>query len=292
MNEELSIRIFGDETLPTLVYLPGMHGDCTLIPAFRLAVQGQVRLVEITYPRTLTWTIPDYGRELNAALLAAGINGGWLLAESFGSQPAWALQELSTSADATGSVAGHFRIQGIILAAGFVKHPWTHGPGALRLISRSLPHRASRALFQIHAASIRLQHGRQPEVVADAREFVKRRTPLDRQAIRHRLQLLDHYDPRPVAMNTRLPVHYLAGALDPLVPWLVVIRWLRRHCPGYRGSRTLWLANHNVLLTAPRACARSVVQWMQAAQLLPTVPARAGAGSPVPNDIASRGLLR
>ena len=73
MTEELQIRVFGDASLPTLVYLPGLHGDWTMIPAFRVALNGRVRLVEITYPRTLTWTIPDYARAINQALLSANI---------------------------------------------------------------------------------------------------------------------------------------------------------------------------------------------------------------------------
>ena len=57
MEEKLQLRVYGDASLPTLIYLPGMHGDWTLIGGFRNAVAGRVRFVEMTYPRTLTWSL-------------------------------------------------------------------------------------------------------------------------------------------------------------------------------------------------------------------------------------------
>ena len=35
MDEKLQLRIYGDDSLPTLIYLPGLHGDWTLIGGFR-----------------------------------------------------------------------------------------------------------------------------------------------------------------------------------------------------------------------------------------------------------------
>jgi pimeloyl-ACP methyl ester carboxylesterase len=89
--EQLQIRIHGDAALPTLIYLPGLHGDWTLIPSFRAAVAGRARFVEFTYPRTTEWTLEDYAAAIEGALVANGITSGWLLAESFGSQPGWAI---------------------------------------------------------------------------------------------------------------------------------------------------------------------------------------------------------
>ena len=66
----IRLRIHGSPTLPTLIYLPGMHGDWTLVQSFRHAVAGQVRFVEIEYPRTTTWSPVDYAREIEAALIA------------------------------------------------------------------------------------------------------------------------------------------------------------------------------------------------------------------------------
>jgi len=89
--EELLVRVHGDASLPTLVYLPGLHGDWTLVTSFRAAVAGRVRFVEFTYPRTVTWSLEDYADAIESALIEHGIDRGWLLGESFGSQPAWRL---------------------------------------------------------------------------------------------------------------------------------------------------------------------------------------------------------
>lgn len=71
MSESLRIRIHGDAASPTLVYLPGLHGDWLLVTRFRLAVAGRVRFVEFTYPHTVTWSLADF---------AAAVVLGWLAA--------------------------------------------------------------------------------------------------------------------------------------------------------------------------------------------------------------------
>src|SRR3954449_4592510 len=87
--ESLQIRIHGDASLPVLVYLPGLHGDWTLIGRFRRALRERVRFVEVTYPRTLDWSLDDYAAALEKVLRENGIESGWVIAESFGSQVVW-----------------------------------------------------------------------------------------------------------------------------------------------------------------------------------------------------------
>ena len=71
-----------------------------------------MRFVEITYPRTLTWSLDDYAAAVETALAKNGITSGWLLGESFASQVVWAMV-----------ARGKFPAQGVILAGGFVKYP-------------------------------------------------------------------------------------------------------------------------------------------------------------------------
>ena len=59
---ELQMRIDGDPTSPTLIYLPGLHGDWTLLPGFRELAKSKFRLVQFTYPRTLSWSLDDYAK--------------------------------------------------------------------------------------------------------------------------------------------------------------------------------------------------------------------------------------
>src|SRR6266487_4632921 len=168
MSESIQIRVHGEASLPTLVYLPGLHGDWTLVSSFRAAMAGKVRFVEFAYPRTTTWSLDEHAEAIEVALLSRGIVRGWLLGESFGSQPAWQLvgrlvkdqseptdpswkgsppprtsKSLLPSMDPKcgseswppsdgrdgGGVDGvpltrpRFRVEGLILAGGFVRHP-------------------------------------------------------------------------------------------------------------------------------------------------------------------------
>jgi hypothetical protein len=96
---------------------------------------------------------------------------------------------------------------------------------------------------------------------SELKEFSARRTPLDIKAAAHRLELVSRADFRPIALNPAMPVFALAGFLDPIVPWIGVRRWLRQNCSALREYRIL-RADHNVLGTAPRACANYVRGWM------------------------------
>jgi pimeloyl-ACP methyl ester carboxylesterase len=288
-EEELQLRIHGEASLPTLIYLPGLHGDWTLIGSFRKAIGGRTRFVEITYPRTLTWSLDDYAAAIETALAHNGITRGWLLGESYGSQVLWAMvgrapvgsksnEDRSSRAAGDTSNRNHesgssgasphqaakeiFQIEGVILAGGFVKHPMR---GAVRLAEK-LTGRISTALFVRiifgYAKIARFRYRRSPETLATIDEFVVRRTELDRRAAQHRLHLMAQNDPRPIARQASLPVFSLSGILDPIVPWPFVRRWLGKNCPALRDYRIIRSADHNVLSTAPAEAAKQVLEWM------------------------------
>ncbi len=262
MEDEFQIQIHGDSSLPTLIYLPGLHGDWTLITGFQLALAESVRFVVITYPRSITGSLEDYAAAINLKLSELGIKSGWLLAESFGSQIAWALLQLNMPPKNDTSQPC-FTTEGLVLAGGFVKHPWSWGPGALAWIGKITPMPLYRAELRTYAWVAKLLHRHEPDVVESINEFVNRRTELDRLAMRHRLALLAQYDPRPVAKQARMPVYYLGGFFDPLVPWFQVIAWLRRNCPGFKGSKIFWPADHNVLFSASGRSSSLVSNWMK-----------------------------
>lgn len=334
-TEALQARLHGEAALPTLIYLPGLHGDWTLVSSFRAAVAGKVRFVEFTYPRTLSWTLADYADAILDALARHGIANGWLLGESFGSQVAWAvlarLQERAgecgdsasktTAANApvhagqersggllraeasarrgpgvalATDVQPHsapapartnsritnpasFTPAGLILVGGFVKHPWPWGARFLRRLGQHMPRWGVAAFLKVYHTYAHFRHRDAPETRASIREFVERRTPLDSEAMGARLGLVATNDPRPVARRATLPVFYLAGLVDPLVPWPYVRWWLGRHCPGYRGGRTCWIGDHNALATRPAQAARIILAWLSAAPVCgPMVPGNRG----------------
>jgi pimeloyl-ACP methyl ester carboxylesterase len=279
MSEELQLRIHGEATLPTLIYLPGLHGDWTLIGSFRKVIGDRVRFIEITYPRTLTWTLGDYAATIEAALAHNGITSGWLLGESYGSQVLWALvgraparaagdtsnrnhESGSSGASPHQAAKTNFQIEGIILAGGFVKHPMRWAVW----LAEKFTGRISTALFVRivfgYAKIARFRYRHSPETLATIDEFVVRRTELDRRAAQHRLHLISQYDPRLIASQTRLPVFGLSGILDPIVPWPFTRRWLRKNCPALRDYKVIRSADHNVLSTAPVEAAQQVLEWM------------------------------
>jgi pimeloyl-ACP methyl ester carboxylesterase len=276
MAEKLEMRVHGDAALPTLVYLPGLHGDWTLVGSFRSAVRGRVRFVEVTYPRTLTWTLDDYAREVETALAERGITRGWLLGESFSSQVVWSLVARK-----------QFHIEGMILAGGFVRHPMRWGVRLAERLGAGVSLTLLTRILFGYAKVARFRYRRAPEVLATIKEFIERRTEPDRQAAIHRLRLIAQNDARLIAREAGLPVYALSGLVDPIVPWFWVRPWLKKNCPSLREYRIIWRADHNVLGTASQAAAEQVLRWMseraplrtsEAASLRPT--SRAATASP------------
>ncbi len=251
MLEELQLRIYGDAALPTLIYFPGLHGDWTLVGGFRKHLLGHVRFVEFTYPRTLTWTLEDYAANIEIALAKNGITHGWLLGESFGSQIVWPLVR-----------RGKFQAQGIILAGGFVKHPMRWGARLSEKLCGQIPFSILVQIMLAFTKFARACYCRSLETSIAIDEFAVRRTELDRQAMQHRLHLIAESDPRTVASATKLPVFYLSGGFDPIVPWPCVKYWLQQHCPTLRASQIIFIADHNILGTASAQAARQVLAWI------------------------------
>ena len=251
MEDKLLMRVYGDASLPTLIYLPGMHGDWTLIGGFRAAVAGKVRFVEMTYPRTLTWSLDDHAAAIEEALSQNGISSGWLLGESFGSQPMWAIL-----------ARGKFKAEGAILAGGFVRHA---GHRFMRLMEKVMGRLSWAVFVKIvfgYAKFARFRYRHSPETVAGLDEFIARRSPLDKQAAQYRLHLVARNDPHEAAMNTKVPIYAITGFWDPLVPWPMVRRWLKKNCPTFREFKVIGRADHNVLNTGTKESVAWVLKWM------------------------------
>lgn len=253
MSESLQIRVHGEAGLPTLIYLPGLHGDWLLVTRFRLAVAGRVRFVEFTYPNTVTWSLADFAVAVVGKLREHGIVSGWLLAESFGSQVAWPLMESRS-----------FRAEGLILAGGFARHPWWAAVRVTEWLVRRLPLAWLTAVVTGYAVVARWRFKQRPEVLEALREFKARWGEPLRLAAAHRLALIAENDPRPLARAVTRPVFSLTGVLDPVVPWPPVQGWLRRECPGWRANAVVLTADHNVLGTGTTAAVAVVLGWLAA----------------------------
>lgn len=251
MVERIQIRIHGREAAPTLIYLPGLHGNWALIASFRKELGSRVRFVEMSYPPTLTWSLEDYAAAVESTLAGHGIARGWLLAESFSSQVVWRIL-----------ARRNFNAEGLILAGGFVRHPVRWGAQmAERIVGDASLDAITRILFG-YAKVSRLRFRRSPETIEGIHEFIAGFTEEHRRAATHRLHLVAESDPRAIARNVKVPVYAITGMLDPIVPWPWVRAWLRKNCGALKEYRICWKADHNVLGTAPRRAADQILRWM------------------------------
>jgi pimeloyl-ACP methyl ester carboxylesterase len=260
MGDELELRLHGDACASTLIHLPGLHGDWTLLAPFRHALGNRAHFIETTYPLRADWSLDDYASALDGALQVKGITSGWILAESFSSQVAWALlcrqQRDGNSA--------RFHIKGLILVGGFVRHPWPWGVRLAQAISRRVPMCLVRILCRLYSQSAKKRFHHCAGAAGEFEEFVLRRTnEQDRSVITRRYGLIEKNNPGSIARETKLCVYHLSGAWDPIVPWWHVRLWLRKNCPGYRATRIIWNGGHNVLLSSPQQSADQILAWAQ-----------------------------
>ncbi len=250
MSSSIAVRVH-EGSGPTLIYLPGLHGDWSLIGAFRRILFGRVRFVELAYP-TDPVPLETLTSGVEAALRESGISSGWLLAQSFGSQVAWELLRRGFHAD------------GVILAGGFVRHPWPWGVGLARVLLANVPLAVIRPSYRAYTAFSNAVSSRDAQTASELSAFAARRSEADWRAAAWRLTLIAGADPRETARGTRAPVYFLGGMIDPIVPWAAVTRWLKRECPAYRGRTILPFADHNVLGSAPKESAERVHGWLKA----------------------------
>jgi pimeloyl-ACP methyl ester carboxylesterase len=253
---ELRIRIHGPASSPTIVYLPGLHGDWTLIGSFRKVIGKRVRFIEVGYPDTLTWSLEEHAVALENALRDQGVSRAWLLGESFGSQVAWAL------------ISRHcFPIDGLILAGGFVRHPAPWAANLSAWFGTWIPIALTRTLLRGYARLARWRFRRHPETADCIWKYVDAFTENRRKALVHRLRLVAQNDFRIAARQMDQPVFALSGFWDPVVAWVPVRAWLKRNCPSLGDYKILRRADHNVLGTGADAAAKLVLRWMRAEQM-------------------------
>jgi len=254
-EEVLQIRVHGSPDLPTLIYLPGTHGDWSLIAGLRNRLLPGFCFVEFTYPRTTRWTLADYASHILEALQCHGIKQGWLLGESFGSQIAWLLADVSPV---------DFKCHGIILAGGFGRHPFPWGValaiGGFQKLIRD--ETKVQQVMKSYARWVRWYYEATSERDTSVHDFILRRTQEDGLAAIHRLKLIRDNRPQALVTQLKIPVWNLSGIWDALVPWYLVTPCLRRHCPGYRETKLILSADHNVLFSAPTKSARTIREWL------------------------------
>lgn len=243
----------GRQEARDLLYLPGLHGDSTLVGGFREATRDLGRFLEVGYPR-------DGGDDPSSlgAAVAERLDGHvdrpvWIVAESYGSLVAWEL--LRRRADWP-------RGSRLLVAGGFVRHPWPAGVQIARSVGLATPRPLRGFLIDLHRWTLgRLAPGFPDRPAAWRRFRDARLVPGDAEAMGRRLAAIGTADARDVAGAVTLPVHHASGLWDPVVPWGAVRRDLRRGCPGYRGTRLFLRSDHALLVAEPEAVAGWMATW-------------------------------
>ncbi|MEY2411246.1 MAG: hypothetical protein QOF48_3916 [Verrucomicrobiota bacterium] len=258
-DESVQLRFPPPGSPLNILFLPGLHGDATLVGPFRRALGGRARLLEATYPQRKDWVLTDYAHAVEEQSVTHHAQKVWVLAESFSSQVAWTMIERVLDG------ASPLRIEGLILAGGFVRHPWPWGVHLAHGASCAVPRWLLNRLCRWYGRSVCRAKSGDVEILGEMAEFVRRRAASgDRPAITSRYPLIAQADLRSVARRAAVPVFHLSGAIDPIVPWWIVRPWLEKHCPGFRGSRIVPRTVHNVLLGAPAESASQILEWIEA----------------------------
>lgn len=261
-SPDLLTRVSGPADSPVLVYLPGVHGDWTLMGELRALLAPHCRLIEIAYPHAASdWTLDDYAFRLAALFDRLALPPAHLLGESFGSLVAW---------EFTGRHPE--RVRSIILAGGFCASPGPFRVALGRLAAGLMP--ASLAT-RCAALYFRLRWRSSPTVLSHAiagpeESFPAMRTRRGWRAIRNRLQIIARTDLRSRLCTVNAPVLYLGGARDIIVPVRREIATLRRQLPSQTPfhSELLPRASHAILPARPAQTARIIIDWINASETL------------------------
>lgn len=253
-SSELVTQITGPADAPVIIYLPGLHGDWTLMGELRPLLTGRARLVEVAYPHaSAVWGLSDYAARLRAQFLRLELPPAHLLAESFGSLVAlrYAMRHREC-------------VRSLILAGGV-----TRSPGALRMA-------LMRALFAVFPVGMidRMverfrrelpRRGHDPALFQCLGElFPAGRSARGKRASQRRLEIVQRADLRPGLGELRLPVFYLGGGRDSVVPVRREIKTLRKRLPAESRFRSELLpkAPHPILPARPRECAELIGGWI------------------------------
>lgn len=251
MKAEVQLQLSGRADRPTLIFLPGLHGNWKIIGGFRRSLADRVRFVEISYPNEVNWSLEDHAEAVENALIKHQIRRGWILAESFSSQVAWTLL-----------ARGRFDILGLVFAGGFVRHPLRWWVQMSKTLFSSFFFFVLLRVFYLYAWLTPFRFRRSPQTYDELKSYLKSLTADDVRGFKRRLDLVAQSDPRTIARGANVPIFAISGLFDPVVPWFWVRPWLKKNCRALREYRIIWRADHNVLGTAPDLAADQILSWM------------------------------
>ncbi|MCH8203536.1 MAG: alpha/beta hydrolase [Candidatus Hydrogenedentes bacterium] len=273
-DDELIYQVSGEECATPVIYLPGVHGDWTPQAAARTILAEKFRLIEITYPKKPQWRIEDYMNALLSLLDRLEIRSAHVIAESFGSLVGW---EFGLEHPA--------RVRSMMIVGGFCQPP---GPAKVLFAKWGLSILPTEVFERGVDAyvSIRKHQGKlvRPEMEVDL-PYAAVRTDLGLSATIRRFELIGRTDFRHQLHDFRVPVRYIGGELDLIVPVKREIETLDEILAEETGfeSRLIPGAPHMIISSHAEETAGQLVEWIEAleevaAQQDEDGPVDAGAG--------------
>jgi hypothetical protein len=106
----------------------------------------------------------------------------------------------------------------------------------------------------------------QPEALAGVKEFIERRTELDRQAAVHRLELIAENDPSTIAQSLDVPCTRCQACSIQSSPGIRPGGGCNKNCPKLKEFKIIRSADHTVLSTGSKQAADIIVDWITAEQ--------------------------
>jgi len=246
-------RIGPRDGLP-LIYLPGVQGCWTSLHAARQLIPPDIAFVEVAYPLTEDWTLERHAASLERLLDELHIESAHLIGESFGSLVAWQF-----------ALARAERVRSHLLIGGFSEPPPRRIAGAARL---GLSVVWSPLFDGVVDGYVRWKRFGGDERIAPSgvKPFPGVRGFQGQRAAANRMQLIQTTDFRSRLPGCRVPVRYLGGSSDRVVPVRREIDTLDRLLPDRCSfeSRLIPGAPHMLVAARPDETVDRLVDWVRA----------------------------
>ncbi|MBI3735993.1 alpha/beta hydrolase [Candidatus Sumerlaeota bacterium] len=210
-------------------------------------------LIEVAYPHIPHWNLPDFAAALEDLLNRLGIAHAHLAAESFGSLVGW--EFVLTRPE---------RVQSLTLVGGFSRPPVKPGVHLARWGLAATPTSVFETGINLYCA---LRHGKRGVQEGDIaqRPYPAARTRGGRLATVNRLRLIGESDYRERLPAIGVPVRYVGGARDLVVPVRREIRTLEAALPSVSEFEAKLIpgAPHMIIATHPEQTAEQIAQWVR-----------------------------
>lgn len=230
---------------PSFVYLPGLDGSGDLLYYQEPELAGKFRVVRIRFRDRGPFDMQVLLADLEQRLADEGVERFWLCGESFGSSVAISY-----------ALAQPDRVERLVIVNGFAYLPRRALLVGGYLLARSLSRAVARLLRTTVAVPIMAVDG----IPRDRRaRFLDVAARQDLDGYAWRLKVLRDFDVRGQLQRLSMPVLFLAGTLDKVVP--PACSWVLAQSVKAATLRMLDGVGHAALLSPAVSLCRICTDW-------------------------------